>query len=68
MESIRLGLTVNDVCRLDYEMTVEGNIQNRFNKEKKRAGYNWYVGFRNRHPDISFRQPEALSNAKPNCY
>ena len=64
MESIGLGLTVDDVCRLAFEMTVEANISNPFNKEKKRAGYDWYVGFRNRHPDISFRQPEALSNAR----
>jgi len=60
MESIGLGLTVDDVCRLAFEMAVEGNIAHRFNKEKRRAGYDWYVGFRNRHPDIAFRQPEAL--------
>ncbi|KAJ8049099.1 hypothetical protein HOLleu_01689 [Holothuria leucospilota] len=41
MDKMGFGLTIDDVCRTAFEMAEEGKIPHRFNKEKKRAGYDW---------------------------
>ncbi|KAJ8043230.1 Jerky protein-like-like [Holothuria leucospilota] len=64
MEKMGFGLTIGDVCRIAFEMAEEGKIPHRFNKGKKRAGYDWYSGFCGRHPDLSLGKPEALSAAR----
>ena len=64
MESLGFGLGIKAVCKLAYEMAEEAGILHRFNKEKKKAGYDWYQGFMSRHPELSLRKPEGLSAAR----
>ena len=44
-----------------FELAERNNLNHRFNKEKKMAGWDWLRDFRLRNPSISLRTPEATS-------
>ncbi|XP_062618334.1 uncharacterized protein LOC134279942 [Saccostrea cucullata] len=64
MEERGFGLTISDVCKLAYSVIAQSGRKNPFNQEKKMAGYDWWQGFRDRHPCLSLRKPEGLSAAR----
>ncbi|XP_022112053.1 jerky protein homolog-like isoform X2 [Acanthaster planci] len=64
MEALGFGLSISAVRKLAYEMAEDAGINHRFNKEEKKAGYDWYQGFMRRHPELSLRKPEGLSAAR----
>ncbi|CAC5412650.1 unnamed protein product [Mytilus coruscus] len=64
MEERGFGLTITDVRKLAYEKTSRLGEKHRFNNDKKSAGYDWWKGFRDRHPCLSVRIPEGLSAAR----
>nr|XP_022297142.1 uncharacterized protein LOC111106665 [Crassostrea virginica] len=64
MEERGFGLTITDVCKLAYSIMSKSGRKNPFNEEKKMAGYDWWQGFRDRHPCLSLRKPEGLSAAR----
>ncbi|XP_076089673.1 uncharacterized protein LOC143060241 [Mytilus galloprovincialis] len=64
MEERGFGLTITDVRKLAYEIAVRSGRKHCFNNDKKSAGYDWWQGFRDRHPCLSVRIPEVLSAAR----
>lgn len=64
MEERGFGLTISDVCKLAYSIMEHSGRKNPFNANKKMAGYDWWQGFRDRHPCLSLRKPEGLSAAR----
>ncbi|CAG2227891.1 unnamed protein product [Mytilus edulis] len=62
MEERGFGLTITDVRKLAYEIAVRSGRKHCFNNDKKSAGYDWWQGFRDRHPCLSVRIPEGLSS------
>ena len=55
------GLSPTVVRELVYKFCVANGIENRFNKEEQRAGWDWFKGFLQRHPTLSVRVAEATS-------
>jgi len=52
-----------------FEFAVKNNLPkaNLFNADKKIAGWDWYSGFMERHPEISLRKSQAISFARAQC-
>ena len=67
MESLGFGLNISSVCKLAYEVAEAENIPHQFNKEKKTTGYDWYEGFMNRNPELSFRSQKVFPLLVPQC-
>lgn len=61
MESRLFGLSVMDLRRLVYQYCDINKIANPFNQERKMAGDDWARAFLKRHPNLTIRQPEAVS-------
>ncbi|XP_076455493.1 uncharacterized protein LOC143290089 [Babylonia areolata] len=61
LERSFLGLSRNDVMSLAFDLAEKHQIPHSFNKEKGRAGKDWFRMFLRRHPNLSLRQPEATS-------
>jgi len=55
------GLSPTVVRELVYKFCVANAIENRFNEENKKAGWDWFKGFLQRHPKLSVRVAEATS-------
>ena len=55
------GLSAIQLRRLAFELAVKNGINHPFNVEKGAAGKDWIAGFLRRHPNISFRTPEATN-------
>lgn len=64
LERRLFGITQKDLCVLVFDWAEANKIQHRFNKIKKRAGWDWIKGFRRRHPEITLRRPENTSIAR----
>ena len=58
------GLTPTQVRRLAYDMVEALGIKNPFNSATKLAGKDWLMGFLQRHPTLSTRQPQATNIAR----
>jgi hypothetical protein len=56
-------LGMKEVRSIAYQYAVENGIPG-FSESKHLAGYDWFNGFANRHPDIGMRKPEPLSLAR----
>lgn len=56
------GLTVTCARQLAFQFA-KANHKNYPKKwdERSIAGYDWYRGFRHRHPELSLRTPESIS-------
>ena len=61
MESRLYGLTEFDIKKIVYSYCCKKRIKTQFNDENKVAGRVWMRGFMKRHPELSFRKPEAVS-------
>lgn len=68
LEVRMFGLTTTDLRRIAFEYAEANNVEHRFNKESKRAGWDWLKGFRQRHQNIALRQPEATSAARAQAF
>lgn len=55
---------VDDVRRAAYFFAEQLKLPHKFNKEKERAGYDWFNSFLRRHPDLSLRKTEGVSIAR----
>lgn len=64
MESRMYGLTSKDVRSIAYQLAVKNGIVHPFSDQTKLAGKDWLRGFRERHPTLSLRVPEATSIAR----
>lgn len=64
MEARFYGLTSMELRTLAFELAEKNNIDHSFNKTHKIAGADWLRGFLKRHPDITYRKPEATSAAR----
>lgn len=62
LESRLFGITTKEIKELAFEYATKNGIPNRF--KDRSAGREWLRGFRMRHPEISLRQPEAVSAAR----
>ncbi|GFO12184.1 tigger transposable element-derived protein 6-like protein [Plakobranchus ocellatus] len=59
------GLTSKSTRHLVYEMAVVDNLKFPASwKASKKAGTDWLIGFKERNPKWSLRQPEAASMAR----
>ena len=69
LQRVGFGLTANDIRRMAFEFAVKNNLPkaNLFNADKKIAGWDWYSGFMERHPEISLRKSQAISFARAQC-
>lgn len=68
METRFFGFTCKEVQELAYQLAEKNGFENRFNKERKRAGQEWLSGFRRRNKDISLRKPEPTSAARAQAF
>lgn len=63
------GLTATQTRSLAYEFAVQ--IKAKFPeswKDEKKAGFDWFRGFMQRHPRLSLRKPEATSIARASAF
>ncbi|XP_046681625.1 MFS-type transporter clz9-like [Homalodisca vitripennis] len=68
MEVRFFGITLNDLRSLAYKLAEQNNITHNFNHETKLAGKDWVRGFRQRHPEMVLRVPEATSAARAQAF
>jgi len=61
MESRLFGLTLTDVRKIVYMYCNKHGIAHNFSETSGMAGRAWMEGFRQRHPELSLRKPEAVS-------
>ncbi|KAJ8882261.1 hypothetical protein PR048_018749 [Dryococelus australis] len=63
MESRGFGLTISEVETVAYKLALKG-LKVRFSHEKGKTGKIWLYAFQKRYPNLSVREPEALSLAR----
>lgn len=56
--------TRDSVRQMAFQLADRFGIRHKFNKENKKAGYDWLQSFLRRHPDISVRKGEGVSVAR----
>ena len=64
MQSRCYGLSMVELRRLAYQLAKRNQLKQPFSEEKQMAGKDWAMGFLNRHPNLSLRNPEATSMAR----
>lgn len=64
MEKTFFGLTTKDVRYVAFSLAERNKIDHPFNKQRGLAGEDWLNGFFKRHPELTFRKPEATSAAR----
>ena len=62
MADMGYGLTREDVQRLAFSIAEKSHHKHPFRDGK--AGRGWFDGFKARHPQLSFRTPQALSYSR----
>lgn len=68
METRFYGVSNSDLRRLAFQLAERNNLPHRFNKDSEMAGKDWIACFRERHPNISLRKPEATSLARAQAF
>lgn len=68
LETRFFGLTTKDLMALAYQLADRLNINHRFNRDIKMAGWKWIRGFLRRNPSISLRTPENTSLARAQAF
>lgn len=66
MQEIGFGLTVNQIRQLAFTLADNSDSKHYFNANKRHAGWNWWVGFKERY-GLSLRSPENLSAGRAIC-
>ncbi|XP_072400266.1 uncharacterized protein [Diabrotica undecimpunctata] len=61
LSKIFYGLTSIQLRKEAFAYAEKLNLKHSFNREKQKAGKDWLYGFMSRHPELSFRKPEATS-------
>lgn len=64
MQNSGFPSSLDDVRRVAYFFAEQLKLRHKFNKEKERAGYDWFNSFLRRHPDLSLRKAEGVSIAR----
>lgn len=54
------GLRASDIKTMAFQLAIKNNIPHQFS-DKGRAGKKWLKSFLSRHPELSFRTPEATT-------
>ena len=67
-ESRFFGLSTLDVRKLAFQLAIANHLPNKFNQQKKEAGWSWLKAFRERNPEISLRIPESTSVARARAF
>lgn len=63
------GISSDGCMKLAFEMAIVNNIPHPNTwKEAKKAGRDWYYGFRKRHPTVSLRKAESCSLARATAF
>lgn len=62
VDDVFYGMTKNEFLELVYEYAEKNNVSHPF--KHGRAGNDWYLGFKKRHPELAIRQPEPTSIAR----
>lgn len=68
MEVSIIGITLNDLRSLAYKLAEQNKILNNFNHQIKLAGKDCVRGFRQRHPEMVLRVPEATSAVRAQAF
>lgn len=68
LEEMMFGISAVEVRKLAYQLAEANAMTHSFNKNKKEAGKKWFYAFMRRHPELSFRQPEATSMARATAF
>ena len=63
MASRGFPLGMKEVRDIAYQYSEKNNL-NVFTSKHKEAGYYWFTGSLQRHPQLRIRKPEALSTAR----
>ncbi|ESN93974.1 hypothetical protein HELRODRAFT_142747, partial [Helobdella robusta] len=58
------GLTPMDIRKLAFQLVEMKKLPHPFNSTKQMAGNKWLLGFIERHPELSVREPEATSMSR----
>lgn len=58
------GVTPKFIRETAFLIAERSGRRHHFNKQTKRAGYDWMANFLRRHPQLSIRKPEALSASR----
>lgn len=67
-ESRLFGFNTTEIRKLAFEFAERLELDHRFDKTKKIAGWDWLKGFRQRNPHISLRAPEPTSAARAKAF
>lgn len=54
----------DSVRKMAYELAEKLKVKHTFNSDKGKAGYDWLKLFLSRHPEISVRKAEGISNSR----
>ncbi|KAJ3616588.1 hypothetical protein MTP99_017334, partial [Tenebrio molitor] len=68
METRFYGFTKKELRSLAYQLAEKNGLNHNFNKESQLAGEHWLKGFRDKHPNVSLRTPEATSAARARAF
>ncbi|KAJ4438061.1 hypothetical protein ANN_14000 [Periplaneta americana] len=64
LDNRMMPLTKKEFLKLAFDLAETLRIPHRFNKEKKRAGKDFYYNFLKRHPNLSLRTAESTSSQR----
>lgn len=64
LESLLFGLCINDVRSLAFQIAEKNEIPHNFSQETRMAGKKWFYSFKARHPELTYREPQATSLAR----
>lgn len=64
LEECFLGLNIQEIRKLAFDVAEKYCLPHSFNKDKKIAGKKWFYSFMRRNPQLSLRKPEGTSMAR----
>ncbi|KAF2885066.1 hypothetical protein ILUMI_21121 [Ignelater luminosus] len=68
METRMYEMTARNVRCLAYQLSDKNSIKHPFSKSKQAAGQDWFIAFKERHPELTIRSPEATSVARARAF
>ena len=64
LDTMLFGISRKYLMSLAYQIADKNKLRHMFNNGIGSAGKHWYYNFMKRHPELSFRKPEATSLAR----